>query len=94
MKFEKVIGKNKKHQVKIFTLSTCGWCKKTKELLKSLDIDYEYIDVDKLTGNELEEAIEGLKKYNPRCTYPTMVIDEGKHVILGYKDNRIRKVLC
>ena len=93
MLVEKVTGKNKQHKVRIFTLSTCGWCKKTKELLKSLDIDYEYIDVDKLDGDDLKKTTDELKIYNPRCSYPTIVIDDGKHVIIGYKDDQIREVL-
>ena len=93
MLVEKVTGKNKQHKVRIFTLSTCGWCRKTKELLKSLDVDYEYIDVDKLDGDDLKTTTDELKMYNPRCSYPTIVIDEGKHVIIGYKDDQIREVL-
>jgi len=93
MHYNKVQGKNKKHQVKIYTLSTCGWCKKTKELLNSLDIEYEYIDVDTLPGNELQKVREEVKKHNPRCSYPTIVIDNGKHVIVGYNDDDIKKVL-
>ncbi len=93
MKCETVPGKKKAHKVKIFTLSTCGWCKKTKELLKALDIEYEYVDVDKLTGDDIAEANEEVKKYNPYRTYPTIVIDNGKHVILGFNDKEIKEKL-
>ena len=93
MKCETVSGKKNEHKVRIFTLSTCGWCKKTKDLLKSLDIEYEYIDVDKLSGEELSEVREEIKKFNPRQSYPTIVIDGGKKVIIGYKDEEINEVL-
>jgi glutaredoxin-like protein NrdH len=93
LKCEIVPGQKKAHHVKIFTLSTCGWCKKTKELLKALDVQYEYIDVDKLTGNDVIEASEEVKKYNPYRTYPTIVIDNGKHVILGFNDKEIKEKL-
>jgi glutaredoxin len=93
MKCEKVAGKHREHHVKIFTLSTCGWCKKTKELLQSLDIEYEYIDVDTLSGVDLKTAREELKRYNPRGSFPTMVIDDGKHVIVGFQEKEIGKVL-
>ena len=88
-----ISGKNNKHHVKIYTLSTCGWCKKTKELLKALDVEYEYIDVDTLTGNDINEAYEEVKKYNQFRTYPTIVIDKGKHVILGFNDKEIKEKL-
>jgi glutaredoxin len=93
MKCETVPGKKKSHQVKIFTLSTCGWCKKTKEVLKALDIEYEYIDVDLLSGDDLIEADDEVRKYNPHRTYPTIVIDSGKQVILGFNDKEIKEKL-
>lgn len=93
MKCEVVPGKKKTHQVKIYTISTCGWCKKTKELLKALDVQFEYVDVDTLTGDDYTEATEEVKKYNPYRSYPTIVIDNGKHVILGFKDEEIKEKL-
>jgi len=90
VKCETVPGKNKTHHVKIYTLSTCGWCKKTKELLKALDVQYDYIDVDKLSGDELIEANLDVQKFNPYRTYPTIVIDDGKHVILGFNEKEIK----
>jgi glutaredoxin-like protein NrdH len=93
VKYEIIKGKNKKHHVKIYTLSTCGWCKKTKELLKELDVEYEYIDVDTLIGNDILQISEEVKKYNKFRTYPTIVIDKGKHVILGFNDTEIKEYL-
>lgn len=93
MKGEIVSGNNKEHHVEIFTLSTCGWCRKTKDLLKALDIEYEYIDVDKLSGDKLKIVREEVIKYNPRGSYPTIVIDNGKKVIIGFKDDQIREAL-
>lgn len=93
MKCKVVPGKKKTHQVKIYTLSTCGWCKKTKALLKALDVQFEYVDVDTLTGDDYTEATEEVKKYNPYRSYPTIVIDNGKHVILGFKDEEIKEKL-
>jgi glutaredoxin len=93
IKCETVPGTNKKHHVKIYTLSTCGWCKKTKELLRTLDVEYEYIDVDTLTGDDISQVHEEVKKYNPYRTYPTIVIDRGKHIILGFNDKEIKEKL-
>jgi glutaredoxin-like protein NrdH len=93
VKCETVSGKNKKHHVKIYTLSTCGWCKKTKALLQALDVEYEYVDVDTLSGDDITEVHEEVKKYNKFRTYPTIVIDGGKHVILGFNDKEIKEKL-
>lgn len=93
MNCEKVPGSHKEHHVKIYTLSTCVWCKKTKELLKALDVEYEYIDVDMLSGSDLDEATEEVKKYNPHRSFPTIVVDDGKHVIIGFNEPEIRKTI-
>ncbi len=70
-----VEGKNK-GKVMMYTLSTCIWCKKTKNLLKDMGVEYKYIDVDLLEGEERKEAMEQLKKHNPEGGFPTMVIDD------------------
>lgn len=91
--YEKVSGENKEHDVRAFTISTCPWCKKTKKLLKELDVEYEYVDVDKLSGDDRKKVLEEIEKYNPLRNAPTLVIDEGKKVITGYKEEKIREVL-
>ena len=90
---QKVEGKNRKHKVRMFTLSTCGWCKKTKALMQELDCEYEYADIDIATGEEGKKAREELRKWNPSQNVPTIVIDDGKEVIVGYKEDRIKEVL-
>jgi len=90
---EKVPGKNKKHKVLMFTLSTCGWCKKTKALMQEMSCEYEYVDLDAVSGEESKKVREELKKYNPSQNVPTIVIDDGKVVIIGYKEDRIKEVL-
>ncbi|MDP7265653.1 MAG: glutaredoxin family protein, partial [Candidatus Thermoplasmatota archaeon] len=88
-----VPGKNCGHHVAIYTLSTCGWCKKLKRLLKALDIEYEYVDVDLLPKSEKEKIMKEAGKHNPRESFPTLVVDHGKEVIVGFKKDRIREVL-
>jgi glutaredoxin len=36
--------------VRLYALSTCGWCKRTKRLLNSLNIDFQAWDVDLIEG--------------------------------------------
>jgi glutathione S-transferase len=65
-----------------------------KKLLNELEIEYEYLDIDLLTGRDKEDARAELKKYNPSGSCPTVVIDEGEEVIIGFQDSRVREVLC
>ena len=87
----KVEGSNKDHKVMVYTLSTCGWCKKLKKLLTSLDVEYEYIDIDLLDGEEDEMVREEMKKQNQRLTCPTLVVDDGKEVVIGFDEDDVRR---
>jgi glutaredoxin-like protein NrdH len=77
--------------VKIYTLSTCGHCKATKRLLDECKIEFEFEDVDLLEGEERAAIIEEVKKWNPNCSFPTIII--GDKVIVGYKEKEIREAL-
>ena len=77
--------------VKIYSLSTCSHCKSTKKLLDDCTVQYEFIDVDLLHGDERKAILEDVKKFNPRCSFPTIII--GDKVILGYKEEQIREAL-
>jgi len=92
MKMNHVEGK-KKGEVVLYALSTCVWCKKTKSLLNNLGVDYSFVDVDLLEGEEKKKVLEEVKKYNPQCTFPTMVIDN-KKCIRGYEEAKIKAELA
>lgn len=77
--------------VKIFSLSTCSHCKSTKKLLNDCTIKYEFIDVDLLEGDERKAILEDVKKFNPKCSFPTIII--GEKVIVGFKEKEIREAL-
>lgn len=76
----------------LYALSTCGWCQKTKKLLNELGVDYYYLDVDKSVGEERENALREVRKWNPTVNFPTLVIDDNK-CITGFKEEEIREVL-
>lgn len=91
MEITKVEGQNK-GKVMLYALSTCVWCKKTKTLLNSLGVAYSYIDVDLLSKADKDKVVEEVKKHNPVCTFPTIVIDDEK-CIRGYLEAEIRQAL-
>jgi glutaredoxin len=76
----------------LYALSTCGWCKKTKEFLNKLGVDYSYIFVDLVDDSERDKIIAVVKKQNPRNSYPTIVINDNK-CIVGYKEDEIKEAL-
>jgi len=82
----------KSGNVMLYALSTCGWCRKTKELLDDLGVEYDYEYVDQLQGDEREAAIREVTRWNPSCSFPTLVLDNKKPIV-GYRENEIREAL-
>jgi len=83
---------NKRGDITLYALSTCGWCKKAKGLLDELSLDYHYVDVDLLADADRQEAVETIRRWNPRCSFPTLVIDNN-HCIIGFNEGEIRGLL-
>ena len=88
----KVSGKNSKHRVLLYALSTCAWCKKTKKFLKENDIEYEYVDVDLTNDEDHEKIREDLIKRGSEPSYPTIIIDN-KTVITGFRVDLLKEAL-
>ena len=91
MKVDHVDGENKGH-VMLFALSTCVWCKKAKRLLNELGVAYDYVNMDLLDEDQKRDATNAHARWNPSCSYPTLVINEAK-CIVGFDENAIRKAL-
>ena len=91
MRFTKVEGTKKDHKVTLYALSTCGWCRRTKELLDRLDVEYEYLFCDLCEGDERAEAVAAVKALNPRGSYPTLKIDD--EVVVGFDEERLMELL-
>lgn len=78
-------------RVKMYTLSTCSHCKAAKKWMADHGIEYEYTDVDLLKGQERTDMINEIRRYNPNCTFPTILI--GDEVIVGNEEARLEKTL-
>ena len=76
---------------KLYALSTCSHCKSTKKLLSECEVEYDYVEVDDLEGEERKAILEDIKAINPRCSFPTIKINET--VIVGFKEKEIKKAL-
>ena len=90
MDVKHVKGKDKGH-ILMFALSTCGWCKKTKRLVNELGFEYHYTDVDLLEGKKREEAMEEMERWNPKFTFPTLVVKN--KCIIGYDEEKIKEAI-
>jgi glutaredoxin-like protein NrdH len=86
-----VTGKNA-GDIKVYALSTCPWCKKTKKLLDELGVEYYFTDVDLLEGEERAQAMSAVRKWNPSGGFPTTVINNAK-CIVGFREDELRAAL-
>jgi len=76
----------KQHKVKVYSTSTCPWCVKVKEFLKSKNIKFEDINV----GLDQKAAEEMVEK-SGQMGVPVTDIDGT--VIVGYDKAAIEKAL-
>ena len=88
----KVQGKNNKHRVLLYALSTCGWCKKEKQLLRDNNIEFEYVDVDLCNDEDYEKINEDILNHGGRFSFPTIIIDD-RILINSFKEDEIRESL-
>ena len=86
-----VPGENR-GKITLYALSTCGWCEKTKNFLDELGVEYSYVYVDLLEGKEQESVINEVRRWNPHCSFPTMVINK-EVCIVGYDKQKIKKAV-
>ena len=91
MKIEHVEGK-KAGKLMLYALSTCIWCKKTKQLLTDLGVEYDYTFVDLLQGAEKDDTMKIVEKWNPECSFPTLVVNDSQ-CIVGFKEKEIKEAL-
>lgn len=78
--------------VRLYTLSTCSHCRAAKRFLDENGIAYDFTDVDLLSGEEKQRAVEEVRKLNPRCSYPTIVLGGGR-VIVGFSETELLEAL-
>jgi glutaredoxin len=87
-----VAGSGSDHRVLFYGLSTCVWCKRTREFLEENGVAFNYVYADLLEGGERNEVIEEIRQVNPKTNFPTVVVD-GDAVVVGYDPDRLKEVL-
>ena len=75
---------------KVYALSTCPYCKKTKRFLDDHKIDYDCIEVDMLEDSKQDEVLEEIENMTGRRSFPVVVV--GKEIIVGHDEEKLRKV--
>jgi glutaredoxin-like protein NrdH len=92
MQLSKVSGKKNNHKVTLYALSTCVWCKLTKQFLTENSVEYEYIDVDLCDEEDKQKIHETIQSKGGSLSYPTTIVDD-KVVITGFRKDKLKEVL-
>jgi len=92
MQFSKVTGKKNDHKVSVYALSTCVWCKLTKQYLNENNVEYEFVDVDLLDDEDKDKVHQTVLSKGGSLSYPTTIVDD-KIVITGFRKDKLKEVL-
>ncbi len=87
-----VAGSKNQHRVLFYGLSTCIWCRRTRQYLEEQGVAFHFYYVDLLGGQEREDVIGQVRRWNPATSFPTIVIDEN-HSVIGYRPEEIAEAL-
>jgi len=89
---KKHVDGEKKGDILVYALSTCGWCRKTKEQLREMGLAFDYIDVDLLDPSESDEVMRIVRKHNEKGSFPTIIVN-GEHCVIGYDIDKLKALL-
>ena len=76
--------------VSMYTLSTCPWCRKTKQFFAERQIPFDYIDYD-LADDATQARIMRELDRSGATGFPFVKI--GKHIVEGYRPDRYAELL-
>ena len=69
-------------QIKVYALSTCPYCRQARAYLTYKGVAFDVTEVDKLTGQERNDAIDEVKRLSGGTSFP--VITSGDSVVVGF----------
>jgi glutaredoxin len=77
-------------KVTLYSLSTCPWCRKVKDLLAAHGVPFDFIDYDLADEATQKRIMEELEKEGTSL-FPFVRIDG--EAIMGYQPDRILELL-
>ncbi|OPY34658.1 MAG: glutaredoxin 3 [Methanomassiliicoccales archaeon PtaU1.Bin124] len=78
-------------KVMMYTLSTCPWCKKTKQWFNDRNIPFDFVDYDKAEKDEQKVIQDRVRKENLTLSFPIVYIDD--KVIQGYSPDKYDEMM-
>ena len=78
-------------KVKMYTLSTCPWCRKTKQYFTDKHIAFEFVDYDLADIDEQDRIVAEMREHTSNISFPYVKI--GEEIVQGYDPDRYDKLL-
>lgn len=78
-------------KVKLYTMSTCPWCRKARQFFKDRNITFAHVDYDLAPEAEQGRIEAEINGYGQRTAFPVVVI--GDEIVVGYNPKRYRELL-
>ena len=88
VEFNDVPGEFSEHAVRVFSLSTCAFCRKAQDYLKERGVAFQYVYLDQLDFDLKREVKQELKaRFENIPVFPILVIDD-ETAISGFVEEK------
>ena len=79
IEFTEIGGNDTGKALKLFALTTCGFCKRAVSFLNENNVSYSMVYIDKLDPQDKQRVKdEFLAKFGQKMLFPTLVIDDSE----------------
>ena len=78
-------------KVLMYTLSTCPWCRKTKQWFNERNIPFDFVDYDLASDEDKKRIRERLEKERLDLSFPIVYIDDA--CVQGYNPGKYSSLL-
>jgi glutaredoxin len=79
-------------KVLMYTLSTCPWCRKTKQYFTDHKVPFQYVDYDLQSVQEQEKIEQEMKKRGGALSFPWVLI--GDDLVVGWNPAKYDELLA
>ncbi len=79
VKYKTVEGKRQDHDVTVFSLSTCAFCRRAIEFLKNNDVQFKFVHLDLIDVDTKRSVKRELsERFDNIVVFPILVVDDQK----------------
>jgi len=88
VEFTEVPGTSEPHELTVYALSTCAFCKRSMRFLQDNGLTYRYVYLDQLDFDLKREVKQELKaKFDNLPVFPVLTID-GEEALSGFTEEK------